>query len=212
MNDPRLSPSPASRPDRGFVRHDFFILAAIVCITLAVAVPQALRHGPKGALLALLGVAGVLVMGAGVLFAITWLTEQRGRTDLGGRDTAFRWVGHLLRFILFGLLASVLGAALMAGHGLSPATENLVALVSGILGGVGGGLLYHRLGPARLWPAFGRFCLALLGSFVGGILGILGPGNWGVALGILIPLLIFAILAAAGRIVPPPEGVPPPPA
>lgn len=100
----------------------------------------------------------------------------------------------------------------MAGHGLSPVTQNLVSLAAGVLGGLFGGFLHHRLGPARFWPAFGLFCLTLLGSFLGGILGILGPENWGVDIGIMIPLLIFAILAAAGRIVPPPEGAPPPPA
>ena len=210
MRDPRLSPFPAPRSDRGFVRHDLFILAAVVFLALAVVIPQALKHGLKGALIALLGVAAVLAAVVGVLFAITWLIEQVGRPGTGGRGALFRWVGHLLRFILFGFLASLIGAALVVWHGLSPAMQDLVSLAFALFGGGVGSLLYHRLGPARFWPAFGLFCLALLGSFLGGILGILGPGNWGVDIGILVPLLIFAILAASGRIVPPREGVPPP--
>jgi len=59
---------------------------------------------------------------------------------------------------------------------------------------------------ANFWPACRRLAYALLGSLAGGILGLLAPGTWGVAVGILVPLGIFAALAAAGKIVPPCPG------
>ena len=195
--------SPVRREPRGFVRHDLYLLAAVVGLALAVVVPQARRHGLAGALLALLAVAGVLAATVGLLLAITWLIQRLGQPGPGWRGGLARWVGHLLRFTLFGSLASVLAAGLCAWHGLTPAGADLVALAAALLGGTAGCLTRHHLGPNRFWPAFRRLCLALVGSFLGGILGILGPGNWGVGIGILVPLLIFALLAASGKIVPP---------
>lgn len=151
---------------------------------------------------------GVFLAGiVAALVAIFWLIERMAEPVQGGQGPVFRWLGHLLRFLLFGLISSVLGTALVHGHGLSLFEENLVALVAGAAGGMVGCLLHLRLGHARFWPAFGRFCLALVGSLFGGMFGILGPGNWGVDIGILAPLLLFAILAAAGRIVPPKQEV-----
>lgn len=129
-----------------------------------------------------------------VLAGAGWLLQWEG---------ARRWLGAGLRWAGFGLLGAVLAATLVHGHGLSTAWEDRVALLAGILGAAAGARWHRRLGPERFWPAFGRFGFALLGSLVLGILGILGPGEWGVALGVLAPLLVFAVLAARGRIVPP---------
>lgn len=210
MNPIRLDPLPHPRPDRGFVRHDLYILAAAVLLLVAVVIPQALRYGFQGALLATLGALGGLVLLAGLLLLATWVIEQAGNPGPGWWGLAFRGAGHGGRFALFGVMAAVLGISLVHGHGLSAAGEDLASLASGALGGAVGCWLRHHLGPARFWPAFGRFCLALLASFIGGILGILGPGTWWVDLGILIPLLMFAILAATGRIVPHASSVSPP--
>jgi hypothetical protein len=178
---------------RGFVRHDYYISAALLLVTLAVVVPKAHSHGLKGALLALAGVAAVVVAGAALLLGATWMLERGGLR---------RWLGHGLRGLGFGLLGAVLGTTLVHGHGLSVAGENRASLLAGILGALAGMLLHRRLGPERFWPAFGRFGFALLGSLVFGCLGILA-GDWGVSLGVLAPLVVFAILAASGRIVPP---------
>lgn len=210
MDDPRPDPPRTLGPARGFVRHDLMILLAVICLTLVVVVPQASKHGLRGALLALLGVAGVLAAGVGLLISAIWLFEQASHPGSGWRGSAFRGLGHLSRFSLFGLVAAILGTALLAGHDVGVVAGNWVSLTCGLLGGAGGCHLHGRLGPARFWIAFRRFGLALLGSFIGGILGILGPENWGVGLGILIPLLVFAVLAATGHIVPKREDVPPP--
>lgn len=206
MKHSHRNPSSRSHVEDGFVRHDCFILVAIILVAMAVVIPQAQKHGFKGALVALLMVGVFLAGIMAVLYAISWLIERMAEPVQGGQGIVFRWLGHLLRFLLFGLISSVLGTALAHGHGLSLVGENLVALVSGTFGGVVGCLLHHRLGPIRFWPSFGRFCLALVGSLFGGMLGILGPENWGVGIGILIPLLVFAILVVAGRIIPPKEG------
>ena len=186
------------RRTSGFVRHDFHIALAILLLTLAVGVPQALKHGLRGALTAVAGLVCGLAVLAGLLLGATWLLERGGARN-GGPAA---WLALGLRFLLFGLISALLGDALVLWHGLGPGGEDLATLGAGVLGGTCGCFLYQRLGPPRFWPAFGRFCLALLGSLAGGLLGILGPGNWGVDLGILVPLLIFAILAARGRIVP----------
>ena len=210
MNLLPSSSTQATGRRQGFVRHDLFIAAAVLCLALAVVIPQAQKHGLKGALLALLLVAGGLAAVVGVFVAIGWLIELATSPASGWRARILRWAGDGLRFALFGLIASALGAGLCVFHGLARTTEDLIGLGAAGLGGVVGCLIHHRLGPVRFWPAFRRFCLALLGSFLGGMLGILGPGNWGVTIGILVPLLIFGILAAVGRIVPPPEGAAPP--
>jgi hypothetical protein len=207
---PRIASKPATRPHQGFVRHDLFILAAIICMTLVVVIPQAVKHGLPGAMRALFAVAGALVVLVSLWFLATWLIEQSGQAEAGWKGAVASALGHLLRFALFGVIASALAAGLCLWHGLSPTVETIVAMTAAVVGGLAGCGARHRLGAARFWPSFRRFCLALLGSFLGGMLGILGPGNWGVTIGILVPLLIFAILAVTGRIVPPRAGTVPP--
>jgi hypothetical protein len=168
-----------------------FIGAALLLLTLAVVVPQAQKHGFKGALVALLFVAAVV---AAVVLAL----PTAGRTGV-----LVRLVGHGLRFLLFGFITSLVAAALVIWHGLGVHLEDALSLGAGALGGAGGCLLYHRLGAERFWIFFGRLCLALVGSLFGGFFGILVPGNWGVDLGVLVPLLVFLILMATGRIIPP---------
>jgi hypothetical protein len=187
------------------VRYEIYLLAAGILITLAVVVPAARSHGLVAALAALLCIVAILGAGLALLVVSGWLLE-RAQGPKSAWGTVLAGLGHLLRFGLCALVASLLASALVAWHGLSLPAENRVALVSGILGGAAGVWLHLRLGSARFWTAFGRLALALLASFLLGILGILGPGNWGVDLGILAPLLVFGFLAAAGRIVPPPEG------
>ena len=188
------------------MRHDLFILVAIVGLTLAVVVPQAVRHGFKAGLLAFLGVLGLLATGVLALLLLQWLTDQAGRPESGWRGATVQGLGHLSRFLLVGVLGVLLAAALVAGHGLTVAAEDLAILGGGTLAGSAGCLLHHRLGPARFWPACRRLAYALLGSLAGGLLGLLAPGTWGVPAGILIPLGLFAALAAAGKIVPPCPG------
>jgi hypothetical protein len=194
------SPSPRTRPHLGFVRYECYLVPALLLVVLAVLVPEAHNHGWKGALVALAGIAALLAAGLGVLVGGAWLMERTGRPGsvLGA---ALR---HGLRCLLCAGIAAGLGLALVAQHGLPVAVENGVSLVAGALGGAAGLLLHFRLGPERFWTAFGRLLFALAGSLLFGLFGILGPGNWGVDLGILVPLLIFAIFAACGRVVPPP--------
>jgi hypothetical protein len=187
------------------VRFEFYLLAAFLGLTLAVVVPEARTHGLRGALLVLAGSAGVLGAGFALLAGATWMLEETGRPDTAG-SAARAWVGGLLRFGLCGCIAALVCGSLVAWHGLSLAAENGVTLGAGAVGGAAGVLLHLRLGPERYWTAFGRLAIALLASLLFGLLGILGPGNWGVDLGILAPLGVFVLLAAAGRIVPPPAG------
>ena len=198
-------PSWPQRLESGFVRFDLYILLALILLSLAIIVPQYLKHGPKGAFIAFLGVAGTVIGGIAVLLFVAWLAENIGRKGTGKVDLVLRGAGHLLRFLLFGLIASIIATGLVAGHDLKADGENLVSLCAAGAGGAAGSLLFHHLGSARFWPAFGWFCLALLGSLFGGILGLLGPGSWWTDAGILVPLLIFTVLAAMGRIAPPAE-------
>jgi len=187
-----------ARPDRGFVQFELYILAAVLLIVIAVVVPQARAHGWRGALVALLAIALVLAAVTGVLLGIGWLAEHGGHPGL-------RWVGHLLRFALCALLGAGLGAALLALHNVPVAVENAVTLAGAVLAGAAGLWLHIRLGPGRFWTAFGRLAFALFFSVLLGLFGILGPGNWGVDLGVLLPLAVFAGFAACGRVVPPPS-------
>jgi hypothetical protein len=75
----------------------------------------------------------------------------------------------------------------------------LVPLGVGALTGAAGLCLHQRLGASRFWAGFRWFGLALLGAFLGGIVGILGPEPWAVDAGILIPLVLFLGFALAGR-------------
>ncbi|MDR3682923.1 MAG: hypothetical protein P4L11_04260 [Geothrix sp.] len=124
-----------------------------------------------------------------------WPRHRAGR----GRRLS-RALGTLLRFGLFGLIGVAVASALAANHHLGGRGEDLVGGLAGGLTGLLGTGLYHRLGRARFWPLFGWFALALLGSFVGGILGILGPEPWSIDAGILVPPVLFLILALSGRL------------
>lgn len=187
------------------MRYDLYLLVALVLLALAILIPQYLKHGLRGAFVAFLAVAGTIAAGIAVLFLITWLADNIGREGSGKADFALRGAGHLLRFLLFGLIASLVAMGLTAGHGLQADGENLVFLCSAGAGGVTGCLLFHHLGPARFWPAFGVFCLTLLGSLLGGILGLLGTSAWWTDVGVLLPILVYMVLAWMGHIVPPAE-------
>lgn len=187
---------------RGFVRHEFMILAALILIVLAVALPRLLKEGWKSALLSLLPVAGILVGVIALLVFVVWLQTNLDREGEGWRDKAFRGTGHLLRFLLFAFVGLVVATAVVAQHRLGPALEAVIPLTIAAACGAAGLHLHHRLGKTRFWPAFGKFGLALLGSLFGGILGILGPEPWAVDAGILLPILVFVILASLGRITP----------
>lgn len=187
---------------RGFVRFELYLTAAALLIALAVLVPEVRNHGWKAGLVALLGIILTLAAIIGVLVGISWLVELAGREG-SAAGAAARWLGHVLRFALCACLGAGLATALAAQHGLPVRAQNVVSLAGAALGGAAGAWLRVRLGPGRYWIAFGRLALALAGSLLFGLFGILVPGNWGVDLGIMVPLLVFAILAACGRIVPP---------
>jgi len=197
-----------SRPARaaGFVRHDLFILAALLLLALAIAVPRLIYGQWKGALFGLLILAGAVMAGIGLLLAMDWLQQATSHPARGRVDRAARAMGHLLRFVLFGFIGASIASALAANHRVGARGENLAATVAGVAAGLLGTALYLHLGKARFWPGFGVFALALLGSFLGGILGILGPDPWGVDAGILLPLILFLILALMGRIATKPRG------
>jgi hypothetical protein len=173
-------------------------------MALAVLIPEVHNHGWKAGLVALLGIVLALAAIIGILVGVSWLVELAGREG-SAAGAAARWVGPILRFALCACLGAGLATALVAQHGLPVRAENAVSLAGAALGGAAGAWLHLRLGPGRYWTAFGRLALALAGSLLFGLFGILGPGNWGVDLGIAVPLLVFAILAACGRIVPPAE-------
>ena len=186
----------------GFVRHDLYILIAVVLIALAIILPRFVQHGLRAGLIASLYVAGAVAGGIGILFLATWLLENTGREGSGWGDRALRGFGGLLRFLLFGLTVTIIVTALVSGHALAVDNINLVSLVAAGFGGLCGSLLYRHLGPTRFWPPFRQFCLTLLGSFVGGVIGMIG-GVWWTDIGILAPILIFMALIITGRIVPP---------
>ena len=188
----------------GFARHDLFILAALVLLALAIVLPRLLHGQWLRALLGLLVLAGAVLGGLGLLLAVDWVQQQSDRPAGGWQRVLSRAVGDLGRVCLFGFIGAALASALAANHRLGPRLEDRAALGLGALGAAGGLALYHRLGKARFWPAFGWFALALLGAFAGGILGLLGPDPWGVDLGILAPLLLFLVLALLGHVAPAP--------
>jgi len=179
------------------------ILVALLLVVLAVVLPAFLQRGWRQGMLALGLVAALALALVALAWTLGWLLGTHGGEGCGWRSRFLAASGHLFRFLLCGLIAAILGVALIAEHGLGVGVENSVAAVSGGAGGLAGCLLYWRLGARRFWTAFRRLGLALLGSFLGGILGLLGPEKWGVTLGVLVPLLVFAIFASAGRIVPP---------
>jgi len=191
----------ARRSFPGFVRFELYIAASVLLIALAMVIPEVRNHGWKAGLLALLGIVLTLAAIIGVLVGISWLAGREG----SAAGAAVRSAGHVLRFALCACLGAGLATALVAQHGLPVWAQNAVSLAGAALGGAAGAWLRLRLGPGRYWIAFGRLALALAGSLLFGLIGILGPGNWGVDLGILLPLLVFAILAGCGRIVPPAE-------
>lgn len=194
-----VSPSePLSK--QGFARPDYLILVAFLLVLLAVAVPEWFFHGARQGLLAIVRVGAWTVALLGGLFILVWLLEGGQRSGLS------RGSGHLLRFLVSGLIAAALAAALAGGHGLGSAFENQLSLVAGLLGGLMGICLGFWLGAARFWTVLRRFCLTLLGSLVLGILGLLFPSAWGPDIGIILPILVFVILALSGRVVPPHEG------
>lgn len=199
---------PIHRPSRqaGFVRHELFLLTALVFLALAVVVPRLLHGQWKGAMLGLLILGGTVLAGIVLLLAVDWLQQPSDRPVQGWTERLARAIGHLLRFALFGSIGAILASALAANHHVGAHGENLAATVTGVLAGLLGTALYLHLGKTRFWPAFRRFALASLGAFFGGILGILGPDPWGVDAGILLPLAVFLALALLGRIAPAPRG------
>ncbi len=186
-----------------FARPDLMILVAFLLVLLAVVIPEWRLHGARQGLMAIIRVGGWAAALLVILFLAVWLLEGGPREDGGWRAAFSHGFGYLLRFLISALIAAVLGAALAGGHGLGPELENRIALGAGLLGGLSGSFLSRGLGPARFWAVLGRFCVALLGSFVLGILGLLLPGTWGPDLGILLPILCFAALVLTGRVVPP---------
>lgn len=196
-------PIPASIQARGFVRHEFYLVLSLLLVALALVVPKLVHGDGRSALISLLYLAGIILVALGVLLAITWLSQQEAQPALGWRGRAVQIAGHLVRFLLFGFMGLVIATTLVAQHSLRGLAGTLVPLGMGALSGCSGLYLYHRIGKARFWSGFRWFGLALLGSFVGGILGILGPEPWSVDAGILLPLFLFLILALSGRIGPP---------
>jgi hypothetical protein len=189
----------------GFVRHDLFIVVALVLLALAVVVPRLLHGQWKSAMLGLLILAGAVLAGIVLLLAVDWLQPPSDRPVQGWTERLARAIGHLLRFTLFGAIGAIFASALAANHHAGAHGENLAATVTGVLAGLFGTALYLRLGKPRFWPAFGWFALASLGAFLGGIVGILGPDPWGVDAGILLPMALFLALALLGRIAPAPR-------
>ncbi len=194
---------------RGFVRHDCFILAALILVALALVLPR-LAHGDwKGALVSLLLLVGAVGAVVGCLLFIGWMAQLLEEPGTGWRGRAVGLLGHLLRFLLCGLIGAVLASGLAANHRLGAQGQNVAGALGGLLAGALGVALYRRLGGARFWPSFGKFAFALLGSFFGAIFGLLGPEPWSVDLGVGVPLILFAILALMGWVVPKPADGPP---
>lgn len=190
---------------RGFVRHDLQIVLAIIGISLAVGIPQYLKHGIVGALGSVLLTAGIIVGGVALLILVVWLFLNAGREGTGWRDLIFRGAGHLVRFLAFAFFGFLFGmpAIFLFGSRLGARLKDLVALTLIVLAGLVGSFLYHRLGGERLWPAIGKFCLALVCSLFGGMAGMSSPDDWVSEVAALVPIAIFFVLAAMGKIVPP---------
>ncbi len=180
------------------MRYDYYLALALVLVALALAVPRLLRGDWLGALVSLLSLAGLVLAILGILLTALWLYEQSDGAGWGHKLSLA--IGILLRFGLFGFIGAAIASGLAANHHLGVQGENWAGGVAGGLTGFLGTVLHHRLGRARFWPLFGRFALSLLGSFLGGILGILGPEPWSIDAGVLIPLVLFLLLALSGRV------------
>lgn len=188
-----------TRPGAGFVRHDLLILAALLLLALAIAGPRLLGGDWRGALTGLLVLVLAVLGGLALLLAAGWLAGAAERPARGWSDRLARAVGHLLRFALFSLVGALLASALAANHGAGARGQDRAALLAGGLGGLLGTGLYLHAGTAHFWPAFRRFSLALLGSFILGVLALLGPAPWSVDAGVLLPLLLFLVFALRAR-------------
>lgn len=190
----RVRRAPPEWGDAGFVRYDWILLIALLLLVVLAVGPAWALHGGARALRNLAWIGVWVGAGLVLLLLVVWLSDpQKGETS------ASAWLRNatvfLLRFLLFAFLGAGLGAALAAGPGYSASVQNGASLTGGAVFGVLGNALYWRLGPTRFWPGFGRFMLALLASFMLGLLGLLVPGDWGVDAGILLPLAVFLVLA-----------------
>ena len=199
----RQAPGRAGTGPCGFIRYELYILVAFLLVALAVTVPKLLQGDWKGAALSGLFLMGVALTVGGCFLLLAWMQANVGRPGTGWCDKAWRGLGHGLRFILLGSLGLIVATAILARHRLGPVSENAILLFFAAACGTTGAILYRRLGKTRFWQAFAKLFLALLGSLFGGLLGMLGPEPWAVDAGILVPILLFIVLAAMGRIVPP---------
>jgi hypothetical protein len=192
----------AVRTRNGFIRHELYLLAASLGILRVVVVPRCRQAGWRSAVLGLLAVLGCVLAAGGGLLLLVWLPENLSRPGTGWKARTGRGIGALLRFALCGFVGLAVATALVAQHRLGPGLEAGIPLASAAACGGMGLFLHGRLGGDRFWPAFRKLGLALAGSLVGGMLGILGPEPWAVDAGIAAPLVLFFLLAATGRIVP----------
>ena len=189
---PRSQEAETSRPTAGFVRFEWYLLLSLVLIALALVLPRLVRGDGRGALWALLGEAGVV---AGLLGGVLLATRL-------GQSRVAPLLGMAGRLFLTGGIGLILGTALAASAragGRGARAEALAGWGGALLLGGLGLYLHRRLGADRFWSGFRWFCLALLGSLAGGILGILGPEPWSVPAGILAPLALFALMAGFSR-------------
>ncbi|WP_243319760.1 hypothetical protein [Geothrix sp. SG200] len=193
------------------MRHDLYLLVAVLLVALALVVPRLALGEWKGAFLALLVLAAVVLGGIGLLVGAQWIGDGSGEGRGTWRSALAKGIGDLARFGLSGLAGAVIASGLAANHHLGARGEDWAAGLAGGLAGLTGVVLGRWMGGPRFWRLFGWFSLALLGAFVGGILGLLGPEPWGVDVGVLAPLAAFAALAASGRFRSRVSPQPPPP-
>lgn len=195
---------PPSQPRRplaaaGFVRHDWAILAAVALLLLAAGVPLLLQRRWEMAAWALLKVLLGLAAALAMLVAMSWMAAADP-----GSSRLRRAAGMLLVLLAGAAVGAVVGTALAAGAGYAALGQDRGMFLGAGFGGMAALVSRRALGEPRHWMAFRRLLLAMLGSLFLSLLALMLPWAWGVDAAILLPLAVFAILAAAGRLLPPP--------
>lgn len=190
-------------PNNGHARPELLILVACIGIGLATAIPAFQKQGVKGALIALATTFGTVIGGIAAIILLIWLFHNIHREVANRQDLLIRSLARLFLFAFFCFcgIFMALPIAVVPELGKSEPASYLVAAVLAITFY----LLHFKLGSDRFWPAFGKFCGTLVVSLFAGMFGMLSPGPWGIRLGAALPLLIFGVLLAYGKIVPPLE-------
>lgn len=183
----------------GFI--EYFIILALVLVSLAIGFGQYPKYGLKGATIAtLLTLAGIIlafIIIARIFNALDAL--HRRFQDRKGYRTVRQGLYILLLFCLFSFIGLIFCTPFIFRFDLSKPVLDWALNITIPLAGILGTFARLRL-KERFWPEFGRLCIFLMFSFFGAVLGMaigeffqfpLSTYLHAVDLGALIPIGIY---------------------